>query len=139
MNTTDTASTVNATKTAKPLSKKAIAAGEKAEAIAKLREWFPKGSTVYCNVETVARSGMSRVISIWGYCRDENGKVMLGPNGEPLRIHPNYSAALALDWPLAKVGRDGIKVSGCGMDMCFHLVYTLSHVIHGDGYALNHR
>lgn len=136
MTTTDTAAPVGASKPTKPLSKKALAAAEKAEAIAKLREWFPKGSTVYTNVEHVSRSGMLRHISVWGYGRDDAGKIAMDANGEPYCVHPNYSVALALGWSMA---RDSVKVSGCGMDMCFHLVYNLSHVIHGDGYALKHR
>lgn len=109
---------------------------ERDEAIQKLRAWFPKGSTVYTNVEHVSRSGMMRHISVWGYRRDEEGKIAMDPNGEPYRVHPNYAVSTALGWSMA---RDAVKVSGCGMDMCFHLVYTLSHVIHGDGYALKHR
>lgn len=137
MNTIETVAPVSATKAP---TKKEIARREKEEAVAKLRAWFPKGSTVHCNVEHVSKSGMMRIISIRGYDRDESGKVILHEKtGEPYEVHPNYAAATALGWPLARAGRDGIKVSGCGMDMCFHLVYTLSHVIHGDGYALNHR
>lgn len=115
------------------------AQAERAEAIEKLRAWFPKGSTVYTRLESVSKSGMSRVISISGYSRNADGSLCLDSEGEPYRIHPNYSAHLALAWPLSKSGRDGIRVGGCGMDMGFHLVYTLSHILHGDGYALKHR
>lgn len=113
---------------------------ERNEQIEKLRNWFPKGSTVYCTVQSVSRSGMSRVISIQGYGRDENGKVVLDDKtGEPWQVFPNYAASVALEWPLVKGSRDGVKVGGCGMDMCFHLVYALSSILYGDGYALNHR
>lgn len=122
------------------VTKKQAKINERNEQIEKLRSWFPKGSTVYCTVKSVSRSGMSRVISIQGYGRDENGKVVLDDKtGEPWQVFPNYAASLALDWPLVKGSRDGVKVGGCGMDMCFHLVYTLSSILYGEGYALNHR
>lgn len=34
---------------------------------------------------------------------------------------------------------NGIKVEGAGMDMGFHLVYSLSQRLFGDGYKLSHR
>lgn len=109
---------------------------ERNAALETLRKIFPKGATVHCRVEHVSRSGMLRHISIRGYFRNDDGSIALAPNGEPMECHPDYSASLVLGWPMA---REGIKVPGCGMDMCFHLVYTLSHYLHGDGYALNHR
>ena len=112
------------------------AQADRAEAIDKLRSWFPKGSTIYTRLESTSKSGMSRVISISGYLRTEEGGLALALDGEPARIHPNYLAGLALNWPTARGNRDGIKVSGCGMDMGFDLVCSLAHIIHGDGYAL---
>jgi len=42
-----------------------------------------------------------------------------------------YSAALALEWPLSeKSGNRAIRVSGAGMDIGFHTVYTLSSVLY---------
>lgn len=113
---------------------------EKEEQLARLRAWLPKGSTVYTVLESVSRSGMSRQIRLLAHGRDDSGKIALDPNGEPYFIHPNYGASVILGWPQAKQGNgDGIKVSGCGMDMGFHLAYSLSCALHGDGYALNHR
>jgi hypothetical protein len=34
--------------------------------------------------------------------------------------------------------RNGIRVGGCGMDMGFHLVYTLSRALFDDGYYVKH-
>jgi hypothetical protein len=31
-----------------------------------------------------------------------------------------------------KHGHNAVVVSGCGMDMGFHLVYELSHALYGD-------
>lgn len=104
---------------------------EKQEQIARLREWMPEGSTVYTILRHVSASGMSRDISLVVPWIDENGKVGF--------IHPNYIVSDLLgDRLVRKNGNDAIRVGGCGMDMGFHLVYTLSHVLYGNGYALNH-
>jgi hypothetical protein len=57
-----------------------------------------------------------------------------------------YYAAAVLDYPLVEVnGSRALRVGGCGMDMGFHAVYSLSSVLFrtraadGDsGYLLNH-
>jgi hypothetical protein len=46
--------------------------------------------------------------------------------------------ARAVGWRL-HTHHDGVKVDGCGMDMGFHLIYTMSQVVHGDGYAVSQR
>lgn len=94
------------------------------EQLTNLRDWFPKGSTVYTIVRNVARSGMSREIGV---------VAIVG--ADDIR-HPNYAASVVLGLPLK---RDAVKVSGCGMDMGFWLAYELGQKLYGDGYALNHR
>lgn len=91
-----------------------------------LRQHFPAGSTIYTICRNVSRSGMSRVISV----------VALTPDGPRFL---NYPAAAVLGWPVTDRGESGVKVTGCGMDMGFHLAYSLSHALHGDGYACSHR
>jgi hypothetical protein len=104
---------------------------EKQEQTARLREWMPEGSTVYTILRHVSASGMSRDISLIVPRIDENGKVGF--------IHPNYVAAKVLgDRLVSKNGSDAIRIGGCGMDMGFHLVYSLSYALYGNGYALNH-
>ncbi len=103
----------------------------RSEAIEKLREWYPKGSTVYTILRHVSRSGMQREI----------GLVMIGDRDEQGYLdlrHPNFAAADVLGLRMNKSG-DGVTVGGCGMDMGYHLAYELSYALHGDGYALNHR
>lgn len=91
---------------------------EQKAAIARLQEWLADGDTVYCIVRRVSASGMSRNISLVYFD---------GPDDDR---HPTHSAALAIGWPSVIVdGRDTIRVAGCGMDMCAHLVDTLGHVI----------
>ena len=112
----------------KPLTKKAAAELERSESIERLRELFagdefPKVHTI---TRHVSSSGMTRDISL-----------IYVKGGAIFNI--TYSAALALGWPLSeKSGHRAIRVSGCGMDMGFHLVYTLSNVVyrgHVDGDA----
>jgi hypothetical protein len=93
---------------------------ERAEAIAKLREWVKPGDTVHTVIRNVSRSGMSREIGI----------VLIRADGSML--HPNYSVARALGLRQGK--RDGIIVGGCGMDMGFALVYEIGRAIFPDGF-----
>jgi hypothetical protein len=98
---------------------------ERDEAIAQLREWLPPGSTVYCVLRHVSRSGMQREISLHSV---DSG------NGKRADISwLSGLAARALGMRLGK--RDGIIVGGCGMDMGFHLVYELSHTLHPSGFG----
>lgn len=99
---------------------------ERQEAKERLLEWLKPGDTVYTILRHRSRSGMSRVI----------GVVLLK---DGVDLHPNYAVSKFLGWNLGKADRDGISVSGCGMDMGFHLVYELSQGLFGDGYALKQR
>lgn len=103
---------------------------EKAEAIANLRKWIKPGSTVYTILRHRSASGMSRVISV----------VLVQPDGR--MIHPNHAASRALGYPLVnKNGSDGLRVSGCGMDMGFEVVYRLGCALwpKGDGKTITGR
>jgi hypothetical protein len=107
----------------KPLTKKAAAELEKSEAVERLRELFAGNinkPVIHTITRHISSSGMSRDISLI--------YVKAGV------IHNiTYSAALALGWPLSeKSGNRAIRVSGAGMDMGFHTVYTLSSVLYRD-------
>lgn len=108
------------------MSKKALAIREKAESIEQLREIFPKGSRVHTICRHVSQSGMSRDISIikcW----------------EGTSLAPSYLVSKAVEMHFkVSNGHAAVRVRGAGMDMGFHLVYNLSQVLHGDGYALKH-
>lgn len=98
---------------------------EKQEAIEKLREWIKPGQTVYTILRHVSKSGMTRHISVLVPWTDEK-------TGEVRFIHPNHAVSKALGWRLTTTGgSDCLVVGGCGMDMGFHLVYTLSCVLYG--------
>lgn len=72
------------------------------------------GDTVFTVLRNVSRSGMSRNIDLYLLGQDE-------------KLYLTYSVAALLGYSRAKDG--SIKVSGCGMDMGFHVVYSLSRVL----------
>jgi hypothetical protein len=93
---------------------------EKQQAIDSLKNIFnlmPSDKRViYCVLRSVSKSGMSRVIDFYTI---ENNK-------------PQYLSGLirmALGYRMAKNG--GLVVGGCGMDMGFHVVYSVASVIYG--------
>lgn len=91
-----------------------------------LKKVCPEGSTVYCVLRTVAKSGMSRTISLF-VIRDGELSDITG------------YAAHALGWPLVNAnGSRAMRVDGCGMDMGFHAVSSLSWALYNDEYALRH-
>lgn len=95
---------------------------EKTEAIAQLRETFPRGTEVHIILRHVSRSGMERAISVIGPDLMDVSYLVARATGR--RIHPRH---------------DGVKCGGCGMDMGFDLVYSLAMAMYNDGYALRHR
>jgi len=98
-----------------------------------LTHYLKEGDTVYTVLRSVSSSGMSRTISL-----------KVANDGKILDL--TYYAGIVLDWPIVEVnGSRALRVGGCGMDMGFHTVYTLSRVLFGEegntkdaGYSLNH-
>jgi hypothetical protein len=90
------------------------------DAITYLKTQLSPGDTVYCVLRHVSRSGMMRHIDF--YKMTDDGPQWLSPN-----------VAEALDYPTSDSG--ALKVGGCGMDMGFHVVYTLSRTLFRDGWA----
>lgn len=84
-----------------------------------------EGDTVYTVLRHVSASGMSRRIDLYIF-RDN----------KPVYLSGHYAMMQGEDPP-----KDGYKVGGCGMDMGFHLVYTLSSLLYKKdrgGYELRH-
>lgn len=94
----------------------AVPKKERAEAIERLREAMPPGSTVYTQLQHVSRSGMMRHISV----------------RTSLEGLHDWDVAAVAGYTLAP--REGIKVSGAGMDMGFSLVYNLSRTLYPNGW-----
>lgn len=101
---------------------------DKMNAIEKLRKLLPKDTVIYTVLRHVSRSGMFRAIDMLIV---EDGKIRMIPPylleeaGFPYKLYPK---------------RRGYRVEGCGMDMGFSIVYSLSSLIYGmddrGGYAL---
>ncbi len=92
---------------------------EKEEAREYLLELLKPSNTVYTVLRHVSRSGMFRVISLH-----------IMREGQPYDI--SWQAAELLEGYSDKY--NGCKVSGCGMDMGFHLVYNLSYSLFPKGF-----
>lgn len=101
----------------------------------RLRKLFPIGSDVTTSVVHVSRSGMSRVILVMAYDKEQQRIVNVSHAVAKL-TGDTYSGAYG-----------GVKVDGAGMDMCFALTYELSTALYrgsrskkidgNPGYALN--
>lgn len=102
------------------MGKKQEAQEERDYALAKLREYLKPGTTVYTSLEHASASGMSRSIGLHIVHR-----------GELLNI--TYWAARATGNTIDQK-HGGIKVGGCGMDMGFHVVYSLGRAMWRDGF-----
>lgn len=75
--------------------------------------------TAYTIIRHVSASGMTRDISV---------KVI---DGDGRLRDVSWHVAKVLGWTLRDVsGNWAVRVTGCGMDMGFYLVYTLSHVLY---------
>ena len=94
---------------------------ERDEAITELRELLKPGDTVYTVLRHVSRSGMMRAIS----------PMIIQDGGAPWEISHLVCPALERKFH-QKHG--GVKVHGCGMDMGFELIYTLSRTLFPDGF-----
>ena len=94
----------------------------RAEAASRLRSIFPPMSTATTIVRHVTASGMGRSISV------------LAPAGnDPADRYPIMDVSADVARVLgSKVDSDrgGVYVQGCGMDMTFHLVYSLSRALY---------
>ena len=83
-----------------------------------------KGDTIYTVLAHVSSSRMLRVV-----------RLIWIKDNKPFDI--SFRAAQALELPYDE-RHEGVRVSGCGMDMGFAVVYDLAMKLFGDGYALNH-
>lgn len=83
----------------------------------RLREMLPPGSTVKTILRHVSRSGMTRAISPVVDGEDVTYLVLRAVPG--WRFNSRHG---------------GITQEGCGMDMGFNLVYTLSATLYPDGF-----
>lgn len=111
---------------------------ERDEARATLRELVEQSQkrrdgspVIYTFLRHVSKSGMSRDITL---------KIV---DGDGTLRDITYTAALAIgEKPRDSHGWRVIRVHGCGMDMGFHLVYSVSHALYDGqeraGYVISH-
>ena len=111
--------------------------GEKiyrAQVLADIKKKVRPGQTIYCTLRSVSASGMQRRISLHTIHKGE-------------LIPLDHAASVLTGRTLSDKG--GIVCNGCGMDMGFDLVYSLSYSIwpkgtrngqpdKDGGYALRH-
>ena len=92
---------------------------QREQAKAKLREWLPPGSTVWTVLRHVSSSGMTRDIS-----------PVIVVDGKPVDI-----SYWVNQLGIGTQGRNGgVRLGGAGMDMGFHLVYSLSYSLYQGGF-----
>lgn len=93
---------------------------EIAEAYKLLRKWLKPGATVYTVLRHVSASGLTRRIDLYTIRKGEL-VYLSGYAGLILKIsrHPS---------------KEGLTVGGSGMDMGFHLVYSLSRALYPKGF-----
>lgn len=108
------------------MSKSLIKEQQRQESVDFLKSMLKKDDTLYTQLTHVSQSGMLRHI-----------RVRFIKDNIPLDL--SFHTSRILDW---KEGKNrcggGIRVGGCGMDMGFHLVYTLSRYLFDDGYYIKH-
>ena len=95
---------------------------ESKESIETLKEYLKKDMTIHSIIRSVSNTGLTRNISF--KITDKDNILDL-----------SYHIAKALQYPFNDK-KHAVKVSGCGMDMAFHVVHNLSHVLYGTGYKL---
>ncbi len=93
---------------------------DQAEALAHLRKLLKPGTTVFCVLRKVSKSGMSRRIDFYA---NRKGDLQF------------LSGWIANACGYTRPGDDqGLRVEGCGMDMGFHVVYELGRTLYPKGF-----
>lgn len=82
--------------------------------------------TAWTILKSVSASGMSRDM-----------KVVSQFEGRVVDLTWYVGKATSVGRLTEKHGQRVVRVGGCGMDMGFHLIYSLSHVLYNNGYQVN--
>lgn len=94
---------------------------------ATLRLLLKPGSPVYAVLKHRSASGMTRCFKLLIIAKDYKGKLEIRDI--------SYLAAKATGFTY-NTKYEAVQVNGCGMDMGFHCVYSLSRVLWPDGFKL---
>lgn len=100
---------------------------QQSAALDALRSILNPGDTVTTVIRSVSRSGMSRSIDCY---------VLSCKDGTISKRWLSRLVATALGYSFDEK-HEAVKVSGCGMDMGFHLVYNLSYALFGEGMTVS--
>ena len=95
---------------------------EQKEALTLLKDRLKENDTIHAIIRTVSQSGMSRNISFKAIDNNE-------------LIDLSWHIAKAMDYSFNDK-KHALRVSGCGMDMAFHVTDNLSRML---GYKLKSR
>jgi hypothetical protein len=106
------------------MTKKDDLIAKKIKAIEYMNEYVKPGDTVYTMLRHVSSSGMSRTIRVF---------VMYVKDNKPHIYDVSHLVSDIIGYKLDK-NRDGLKVEGCGMDMGFAVVHSLSYAMWPDGF-----
>ena len=99
---------------------------QKAAWLEELRQDLKPGDTLHMIVRKVSASGMSRHIDVYRFAVD----------GGQVRKYWMSSRIAAVAGFTFDDRHECLKVSGCGMDMCWHVGYTLGRVLWPEGFGL---
>jgi hypothetical protein len=95
---------------------------EIAESTDKLRAILPPGSQIRTIVTHVSPSGMTRWIRLFAMSDGELEDI-------------SWRAGMVMGCNVNSRNHGGIEIGGCGMDMGFHAVYSLSRSLYRDGFT----
>ena len=102
-------------------------AQDRADALEALREYFKPGDMVYTIMRHCSKSGMMRAISPLAVCEmNSRSGTRMAP------YDTSYLVARVIGSRVHDAG--GVVVTGAGMDMGYHLVYTMSRFLYPDGF-----
>ena len=93
-----------------------------------LRGELKPGDTLHTVIRGVAASGMSRHIDVYQFTY-EDGKI------RKYWLSPRVAAICGFTFDEKK---ECLRIGGCGMDMGFHVVYSLSRRLFPDGFTDSH-
>ena len=97
-----------------------------AEWLEDLRKDIKPGDTLHAIIRKVAPSGMSRNIDIYRFYV-EDGKI------QKHWLSPRVAAICGFTFDDKA---ECLRVSGCGMDMAYHVVYSLGRALFPDGFGV---
>ena len=102
-----------------------VSKADQQAAIEELRTMLPPGSTVTTVLRHVSKSGMSRDIDCF----------KLGHFGEDHHAWLSRLIGKATGGHMLRNKQNALRISGCGMDMGFAIVYELSYALYRDGFG----